>query len=246
MYPQLRYVCLTLTALSLGCGPSTQRSTLQPQQQPVTTVTVPSASASAANLASPTPPAQKRKLFDELFVNGGQWRYQLTVTSQFWDDQHPQADPKGWVHTTRKGTMTCRVTRVARVGTAQVAQLSCERTIGIPIGDVEPDGYYILTERGLFRRGSMPSETDITALLTNDWVLPRKPQAWSDKKEYPEGGGEAKQVKHTADGWCVEYSSWGGDEGGWSLCFANGHIRSGSHFFAGGSVHEVKFRELPG
>jgi len=93
----------------------------------------------------------------------------------------------------------------------------------------------------------MLSEAEIANLSRKAIILPRQPHAWSDNKEYDDGrGGEFKEVKHTADGWCVETASWGGDESGETLCFARGRLQNGRSYFAGGSIHEVKYQLLEG
>jgi hypothetical protein len=148
----------------------------------------------------------------------------------------------GPVKQTTKGTVKCVISDVkpSDLG-GQSMTLACTSELEMP-GAV--DGTYVGTGDGLWRIGEGPDgKLDPTLRL-----LPAKPAAGRVEHKDPAPGmdaGMAYVVEANGADWCATEASWGGDEGGFTLCFREGAGIVGGHsYFAGGSSRDLYFGDV--
>ncbi|MDX2086802.1 MAG: hypothetical protein SFX73_03075 [Kofleriaceae bacterium] len=146
--------------------------------------------------------------------------------------------------TTEAMTVSCTVGDVATKPEYSIATLKCSTSSEEGFPD-DPSGTFVGTPTGLYRVEAF--DGDLTKLTDKQRLLPAEPK--KDKREWPgsdEGFGEAMIVEPHAGGWCASHGVWGGDEGGWTLCFhPDKGVVGGSSFFAGGMSKDVFFGDVP-
>jgi hypothetical protein len=182
-------------------------------------------------------------LFAGLFVDGRKLTYKVETRTSHWDDADPKADQDGNVTNVTTAQMTCRVRGMQNFSDAVAVKLECDRA-----DDIAPNGVFVATPLGIWRLDAFPlDDAAIAKLPEADMILPAIPAAMENKQEDPEGeGGSMVAIEEKNGGWCKSQSSWGGDEGGTSLCFAKGKgLAGGSKWFAGGSTTETTFELVP-
>lgn len=146
--------------------------------------------------------------------------------------------------TTRQAlAVTCTIGDVDTKAEYSVATLRCTATPeSFP---QDPSGTLVGTPTGLYHVDSF--DGDLTKLDDKHRLLPAEPE--KDKREWPgeeEGFGEAMIVDPHAGGWCASHAMWGGDEGGWTLCFhPDKGLVGGASFWAGGMSKDVYFGDVP-
>jgi hypothetical protein len=141
------------------------------------------------------------------------------------------------------GEVTCTVSDVQTIRGGKIAELTCS---GLELVD-QITGTYVGTARGLWKvDGSF--ENDIAKLDPGQALLGAVPaKSHSERKDAGSDidSGSAILVEPHAGGWCVLVMSWGGDEGGWQLCFKEGAGVIGGHgFFAGGESRDAYFGDV--
>lgn len=187
-----------------------------------------------------------------LFEPGKSLRYKRVHETSYYEPDDPKADSGGSVRDRSELVVTCAV-NARDFGEVKVAQLSCE---GIADDDSlapELTALYVADLRGVWRAddAAMPtSMEDARAAISSQTkpLLAATPKVEEERTEDKEEGfGEMRKVAQAADGaWCVEWGSWGGDEGGGGICFAAGKgITKVSSYFAGGSTQDDWFELLP-
>lgn len=126
--------------------------------------------------------------------------------------------------------VTCAV-NARDFGEVKVAQLSCEGVADDDSLAAELTALYVADLRGVWRTdgAAMPTSIeDARAAISSQTkpLLASTPKTEEERTEDKEEGfGEMRKVSQAADGaWCVEWGSWGGDEGGGSICFAAGTL----------------------
>lgn len=182
-----------------------------------------------------------------LFEPGKSVRYKRVSETSFYDPDDPKADAGGSVRERSEQAVTCAI-NARDFGEVKVAQLSCD---GIADGDElgnELTAIYVADLRGVWRTDaeSLPvSIEDARAAIGTQAkpLLAATPKAEEEKKEEEEGFGEMRKTSQAADGaWCVDWGSWGGDEGGGGVCFAAGKgLTKVSTYWAGGSTKDDWF-----
>jgi hypothetical protein len=188
-----------------------------------------------------------------LFEAGKSVRYKRVHETSYYDPDDPKAEPGGNVRSRTEEIVSCAV-NARDFGEVKVAQLSCD---GLADGDglaSELTALYVADLRGVWRAdgASMPTQMEDARAAVAEQTTPllaAEPKPFEDKKEDEgeEGFGEMRKVSQTSDGaWCNEWGSWGGDEGGGSICFAAGKgITKVSSYFAGGSTQDDWFELVP-
>ncbi|HUQ06243.1 MAG TPA: hypothetical protein VM261_27250 [Kofleriaceae bacterium] len=186
-----------------------------------------------------------------LFEPGKSVRYKRVSETTFYDPDDPKADPGGSVRDRSEQAVTCAV-NARDFGEVKVAQLSCE---GLADGDElagELTAIYVADLRGVWRTDAAALPTTVedarAAIGTQAKpLLAATPKAEEEKKEEEEGFGEMRKTSQAADGaWCVDWGSWGGDEGGGGICFAAGKgLTKVSSYWAGGSTKDDWFELVP-
>ncbi len=141
------------------------------------------------------------------------------------------------------GEVTCTISDVRDLRGGKVCVLHCS---GLELID-QINGTYVGTERGLWKVDGELTD-DVSKLDATDALFSTAPATAHVEHEDPDSGmdsGSARIVERHAGGWCVMVSSWGGDEGGWQLCLAEGVGIIGGHgFFAGGQSRDAYFGEV--
>jgi hypothetical protein len=192
--------------------------------------------APVANTRPSAPAPYPAALYAGLFRADATFRYHVATQSEHWDDQDPRADASGMVRERGEHVMTCTVTQVEPLPRAIASVVECDDQTGVPVGGGDPSGTYLATERGLWRMGS-PEQARTTAPLPEDVIVP-----WPPVERHRDDGGVWIDLdRGTADAWCWSKRWSEGDDGGVSLCFANGAIDSGSSQWAGGSSREAQY-----
>jgi hypothetical protein len=187
-----------------------------------------------------------------LFEAGKSVRYKRVHETSYYDPGDPKAEPGGNVRSRTEEIVSCAV-NARDFGEVKVAQLSCD---GLADGDElagELTAVYVSDLRGVWRADAvMPTQMeDARAAIAEQTtpLLAAEPKPFEDRKEDAgeEGFGEMRKVSQSGDGaWCNEWGSWGGDEGGGSICFAAGKgITKVSSYFAGGSTQDDWFELVP-
>jgi ketosteroid isomerase-like protein len=182
------------------------------------------------------PPA----LFAALFVDGKAFKYAVTTESSHWDDQDPKADQNGNVLETTHDHMSCRVHGLQNFSHAIAAKVECDDASSL--GDLSPDAVWVATGTGIWRLDAFPlDDAAIDALDPKQMVLAAQPvETTVDSGDADTG--EAWSVVHEARGWCRTHTFVSGDEGGSSICFAQGFgLAGGGSSFAGGSTKDVTY-----
>jgi hypothetical protein len=172
-------------------------------------------------------------LYAGLFENGKSWKMPAELVSSM-DGQT----------STDKGSVTCSISDARAIAGGRIAQLACE-TEGVEAPD-SPAGTYVGTPAGLWRVDD-GFEGDVTKLDPKKQLLaaqPKEDRVETKDTENPDHGS-AIIVKPHAGGWCVSSGSWGGDEGGWTLCLKDGAVIGGAGFWAGGSTRDLYFGNVP-
>lgn len=194
-----------------------------------------------ANQPPPVAALVPAKLYAGLFVRGAHFTYKVETESSHWDDQDPDADQNGNVTQKSSGTMTCTVTEVTKLRDAIASDVSCDESLGVPVGGASPQGTYVATAAGLWRTDGIPSAAPTDAKTMLLAAIPAETKVVDGDPENEGFSSQTSVSRNGAGEWCWEESSVGGDEGGSTICFANGVISGGSAFFAGGSSHDATY-----
>jgi hypothetical protein len=182
-----------------------------------------------------------------LFEPGKSVRYKRVSETSFYDPDDPKADAGGSVRDRSEQAVSCAI-NARDFGEVKVAQLSCD---GLGADDPlagELTAVYVADLRGVWRTDAeaLPvSMEDARAAIGEQTrpLLAATPTPEEEKKEEEEGFGEMRKTSRAADGaWCVDWGSWGGDEGGGGACFAAGKgLTKVSSYWAGGSTKDDWF-----
>jgi hypothetical protein len=215
-------LAMLCTAATFGCGGGAKPDTLGNTTPP------------------PTGPAPA--LYAGLFTEGARYTYAVVFEGSHWDDTDPAADANGNVVNREESTMTCVVERVTPIGGAVAATLTCNdaATQDVPIADSSPAGMYVASPAGLWRVDAYPAGDG--ELSAEGMFLAAEPVAAHSEKTDDEGGLTVLDVaKDKAGGWCRTDVYAMGDDGGTTLCFANGVLASGGASWGGGSTREITY-----
>ena len=176
-------------------------------------------------------------LYAPLFERGHEWQLRVDSTNGYWDGDTNQ-------NVTKKAqTMgRCVVAEVVAVGRGVASHIECHDIPGV--GVQEPlSGWWQATPTALYHPRDEPRR-DAAELSPTEKVLdaaPRTSSATEPTGTEPDSGWK-RDVTKSADGYCFEESSWGGDEGWSSVCFAEETgFASGTWGWAGGSTEENVF-----
>ncbi|MBX3159343.1 MAG: hypothetical protein KF773_25460 [Deltaproteobacteria bacterium] len=180
-----------------------------------------------------TDPSGLPALYAGLFETGKSWKLPAEYVTSM-DGQTSSA----------KGTMTCHVEEARAITGGKTARLACDPD-GVEAPD-SPAGTYVGTPAGLWRVDDA-FDGDATKLDATKMLLaaaPKEGKVETKDTENPDHGS-AVIVKAHAGGWCASSGSWGGDEGGWTLCLRDGAVIGGAGFWAGGSTRDLYFGDVP-
>jgi hypothetical protein len=198
-------------------------------------------------MAPATPPRigapQLPAIYAKLFVGGTTWTFAATA-------EHGYDDGNGFQQEKQDGIVTCTITTVRKIRDGRVAELACgggddDVADAIHLPD-SPNGTFVGTAKGLWRVDDTFHD-DISTLDPEQMLIAATPVAYELETKDPgdDRFGRTRSVVAQPDGsWCINESSWGGDEGGWSLCLRAGvGLVGGTSFFGGGSTRDVYFGE---
>lgn len=197
---------------------------------------------STSAAAGPPLPAHYAELFDE----GRRWTYDVKVTT--WDhakmeNLDTQRVPmKPWPRRVEKHVVTCRVAKVAQLGSARVAEVTCDKEVDRKL---DVPGIYVATAAGLHRYGGTfpQSESDVADL--DPPLIAAKPKAMRETTNEPFAGNDTyrltRTVKRGGAAWCTSQRFDGAaHDGTRSMCFGGVITRGGDDI--AGELHDVQYR----
>lgn len=170
--------------------------------------------------------------------------FDVASEREIWDDQDPAADATGNVVTRSSAPVTCQI-KVGRVGGFQTAIYTCPSD-GQGVMSVIETSFVTDGER-LWKVSSGEVVDELAAverIAQGEPVLSRGQPPIDRSEEHPASATQPRwgafyRVEPVGDGWCIDESSYGGDESGSGWCWsADEGLVSASSFFAGGSSRE--------
>lgn len=184
--------------------------------------------------------------YAQLFVEGTQWTYDVKVTT--WDHAKlenidtQRVPMKRWPRRVEKHVVTCRVAKVAQLGAAAVAEVTCDKEVD---RKVDVPGIYVATAVGLHRYGGTFPQTEGDVADLDPPLIAAKPKALNKTTNEPLAGTDTyrltQTVKRAGAAWCTSQRFDGAaHDGTRSTCFGGG-ITSGGDDIAG-ELHDVQYR----
>lgn len=190
------------------------------------------ASAPASNHSTATP-GELPPAYAGLFV-ARELSFPAELVISMYGDHGPE-------QTSTKGTVACTISDVRAVADGKAMTLACSSALDLPDS---PAGTYVGTSQGLWR----VTDGDVTKLDPARRLLPAQPVAARIEHKDPDPdmeAGDAIIVEAHGKDWCVTLASFGGDEGGWTMCVREGAGLVGGHgYFAGGSSRDLYFGDV--
>jgi len=203
-------------------------------------VVIAACGASAKPVAAPAKGAVPAAHYAALFEAGKSWRYHVKAKIQMYEPDDPKADASGQVIEDSEHDATCAVAEARAWKGGVMSRVECDQAISDSNDPLT--GAWVADARGLWRVDELPEKGD-PDLADARMVIASAPTAGKHEQKGTgdeEGFGESTEIVAEGSGWCVTYTSWGGDESYDTLCFAGGVVR-GAAGWAGGSSHETTF-----
>jgi hypothetical protein len=209
----------------------------EPAAEPEPSALGPACRLAATSAEYPSP------LYENLFRLGARFEFHATVIPE----EHDEADEYG-------NSIDCKVERIETFASAIAAEVRCDavdaaasRSPADVPREVSPEGVYVATAAGLFRRAEMPSESELASLSLAELVM------------LPEGGdcvvrddGRGNTVTLRTTGSARQCSNASASEGrSMALCFRRGagvidgeyELPTANRLFRG--YYELRTLDLP-
>jgi hypothetical protein len=165
-----------------------------------------------ANAAPQSPP------YLALFERGRSWTLPIEVAS----GTHPDAFV---LAKTERGSVSCAVADVRRIGDANVARLACAK----PHDDLSIAGSWVAEPAGLYHPAIPIDQPDDLATLGDDDLLLQATPAERAHNHADEGTQQSIEAFPFARAWCVRETTIAGeDRRSYALCFDSGGVTGGT------------------
>ncbi|HEU4533088.1 MAG TPA: hypothetical protein VFS00_03185 [Polyangiaceae bacterium] len=236
---------------SAPAGPAPATSAAERRSPPSTSASAPAAAPVAAPAPSPVvpdgaldlttpgepPPAVPAAPYARLFASEQAWQVAGTNKKSYFDGAPRRSS------SAIRGT--CRVTEVTSFGWGLRGKIACE---GLSGGVADPfTGTWFATREGLYRgpldhAGGSVLRSELRFVIAAAPAPAKKKEALADEPDQ----GLLREVRRKGNGWCVDETSWGADEGWEGVCFEPSvGFTAGTWGWAGGSTDDSKVTVTP-